>query len=131
MAPSRSALPLGRVRRADRPRRPRAGSRRRADTVAELDLLMADYRPELEATPAARRAARFILVQPPVPLALRAPYGLLSAAAVAMMPRWTRWPLRLPYLPPVEATAVRASGAAITGGIRWAMGSAPPLPDRV
>ncbi|MRJ99981.1 DUF2236 domain-containing protein [Aeromicrobium sp. S22] len=100
------------------------------ETVAELDELMRAYRPELKGTPAARRAARFILVHPPVPLALRAPYGMLSAAAVAMMPVWTRLPLRLPYLPIVEATAVRTSGIAITTGIRWAMGAgAPPAGD--
>jgi uncharacterized protein (DUF2236 family) len=92
-------------------------------TVAELDELMALYRPELHGTPAARRAARFILVHPPVPLALRGPYGLLSAAAVAMMPRWTRIPLRLPWLPLTEATAIRTSGVAVTGAIRWAMGA--------
>ena len=38
--------------------------------------------PSCTGTPAARRTARFILVHPPVPLALRGPYGLLSAAAV-------------------------------------------------
>ncbi|MBC7630693.1 oxygenase MpaB family protein [Aeromicrobium sp.] len=99
------------------------------ETVAELDQMLADYRPELEATPAARQAARFILVHPPVPLALRAPYGLLSAAGIAMMPRWTRWPLRLPYLPLTEATAVRTSGVAITGAIRWAIGTDLPTPN--
>lgn len=99
------------------------------ETVAELEQVLRDYRPELAGTPAARRAARFILVHPPVPLTLRTPYGLLSAAAVAMMPRWTRWPLRLPYLPLVEATAVRTSGVAITEAIRWAMGSRPPKRD--
>ncbi|MGA8986843.1 oxygenase MpaB family protein [Aeromicrobium sp.] len=99
------------------------------ETVADLDRVLAEYRPELEATPAARQAARFILVRPPVPLVLRAPYGLLSAAAVAMMPRWTRWPLRLPWLPVTEATTVRASGTVMTGAIRWALGSAPPLPE--
>lgn len=91
------------------------------ETVAELDSLMADYRPELKATPEARAAARFILVHPPVSLALRAPYTLMSAAAVGLMPRWTRWPLRLPYLPVTEATAVRASGELVTVGIRWAI----------
>ncbi|MCW2839943.1 MAG: hypothetical protein JWR55_1426 [Aeromicrobium sp.] len=97
------------------------------ETVAELDEVMALYRPELKGTPAARQAARFILVHPPVPLALRAPYGLLSAAAVAMMPRWTRIPLRLPWLPLTEATAVRTSGIAITSAIRWAMGAGAPV----
>lgn len=91
------------------------------ETVAELDELMAAYRPELHGTPAARRTARFILVHPPVPLVMRAPYGMLSAAAVAMLPWWARLPLRLPYLPVVEATAVRTSGAVITKGIRWAI----------
>lgn len=96
------------------------------ETVAELDELLALYRPELRGTPAARRAARFILVHPPVPLPLRAPYGLLSAAAVSMMPWWTRLPLRLPWLPVTEATAVRASGIAVTGAIRWAMSGPAP-----
>jgi uncharacterized protein (DUF2236 family) len=98
------------------------------ETVVELDELMAMYRPELRGTPAARQAARFILVHPPVPLALRPPYGLLSAAAVAMMPRWSRIPLRLPWLPLTEATAVRTSGIVVTSAIRWAM--AAPVSDR-
>lgn len=94
-------------------------------TVAELDELLDLYRPELAGTPAARQAARFILVHPPIPLPLRPAYGLLSAAAVGMMPRWTRRPLRLPYLPLTEATAVRTSGLAITTAIRWAIGPGP------
>lgn len=96
------------------------------ESVAELEEVMADYRPELMGTSEARRAARFILVHPPVPLKLRAPYALLSAAAVGLMPRWTRWPLRLPYLPLTEATAVRASGVVITRSIRWAIGTGTP-----
>jgi len=99
------------------------------ETTAELDEVLAGYRPELGSTPAARRAARFILLHPPVPLTLRAPYALMSAAAVGMMPRWTRWPLRLPYLPITEATAVRTSGILVTGGIRWAMGTTGPSRD--
>ena len=95
------------------------------ETVAELDAVMADYRPELASTTAARQAARFILVRPPVPLALRLPYSMLSAAAVGMMPRWSRRELRLPYLPVTEATAVRASGKLVTAAIRWAMRPAP------
>lgn len=91
------------------------------ETVAELDELMAAYRPELKGTPEARAAARFILVHPPVSLALRGPYTLMSAAAIGLMPRWTRLPLRLPYLPVTEATAVRASGELITAAVRWAI----------
>ena len=95
------------------------------ETVAELEEVLADYRPELASTPAARQAARFILVHPPVPLALRLPYSMLSAAAVGLMPRWSRRELRLPYLPVTEATAVRASGTLVTAAIRWAMRPAP------
>ncbi len=95
------------------------------ETVAELRAVLADYRPELASTPEARRAARFILVHPPVPFAMRIPYTMLSAAAVGLMPRWSRLALRLPYEPMTEATAVRASGKVITSAIRWAMSPAP------
>jgi len=94
------------------------------ETVADLEDALAAYRPELESTPAARAAARFMLLNPPVPLAIRAPYGMLAAAAVGLLPRWARLPLRVPWLPLTEATAVRAGGVAVTRAIGWAM--APP-----
>ncbi|GAA2080210.1 oxygenase MpaB family protein [Aeromicrobium halocynthiae] len=97
-------------------------------TVAELDEVMASFRPELASTPAARRTARFLLVRPPVPLALRGPYSLVAAAGVGLMPWWTRWPLRLPWLPITEATAVRAAGEVATRTIRWALPAADPAP---
>lgn len=90
-------------------------------TEAELADCLEGFRAELDGTPTAQRAARFLLVHPPVPLAVRIPYGVLSAAAVGSLPRWARRPLRLPYLPLAEATAVRASGVALTSTIRWAM----------
>ncbi len=51
----------------------------------------------------------------------RAPYALLGAAAVGLMPAWTRWPLRLPYLPVAESTVLRLTGSGMVAGIRWAM----------
>ncbi len=93
-------------------------------TKTELDDAMRAFRPELRSTPEARAAARYLLVHPPLPLPARAPYGLLGAAAVGLLPRWARWPLRLPWLPVTEATAVRAAGHAVTGTIRWAV--SPP-----
>ncbi|CAN5884524.1 oxygenase MpaB family protein [soil metagenome] len=97
--------------------------RNQADLAAQL----AVYRPELRGTPAARDAARFLLLQAPLPLPARRGYGVLAAAAVGLMPRWTRWPLRLPYLPLAEATVVRAAGWGITSGIRFAL---TPPPSR-
>jgi uncharacterized protein (DUF2236 family) len=87
------------------------------------------FRPELRGTPEARDAARYLLVQPPLPLAGRPAYALIAAAAVSLMPAWTRWPLRLPWLPLAEATAGRAAGEAVTRTIRWALPSrAHPSP---
>ncbi len=102
------------------------GGERIPTTVAELDDALAEYRPELESTAAAREAGRFILLRPPVPLSQRAPYSLLCAAAIGLLPRWARRPLRLPYLPITEATAVRGAGIAMTSTIRWAMAATPP-----
>ncbi len=97
-----------------------APPRTEADLVAQLDA----YRPELEGTREARAAARFMLLTPPLPMALRPGYGLIAAAAVALMPRWSRWPLRLPYLPLTEAVAAKTAGRLLTGTIRWAMTTA-------
>jgi uncharacterized protein (DUF2236 family) len=89
-------------------------------TEAELAALIAEYRPELAATAQAREAARFLLLNPPLPLVARAPYGVLAAAAVSLLPWWARWHLRLPLLPGAEATLVRPAGHALVHAIRWA-----------
>jgi uncharacterized protein (DUF2236 family) len=88
---------------------------------AELRQQLADYVPELAATPAARETARFLLLRPPLPVLARAPYAALSAAAVSLMPRWARRKLQLPYLPLTEAVVVRTAGQVVTRTIRWAM----------
>jgi uncharacterized protein (DUF2236 family) len=80
-----------------------------------------DFRPELHSTAAAQEAAKFLLLTPPLPLVARAPYGLLAATSVAMLPMWARIPLMLPYFPPLELTVVRTAGRALIGGIRWVM----------
>jgi uncharacterized protein (DUF2236 family) len=90
-------------------------------TERDLKARIAAYRPELTTTPAAREAARFLLLTPPLPLLARPPYGVLAATSVAMLPAWARMPLRLPYLPPVESTAVRLAGRTLVSGIRWAL----------
>jgi uncharacterized protein (DUF2236 family) len=97
-------------------------------TEAELAARLAAYRPELRGTDDAREAVAYLLLRPPLPLAARAPYGVLVAAAVGLMPRWTRRPLRLPWLPVSERTVVRALGGLTTRTIRWAM--TPPTTAR-
>ena len=88
---------------------------------AGLVAALAAYRPELARTAEAREAAQFLLRHPPLPMVARVPYAVLSANAVAMMPRWARGYLGLPYLPLAEATAVRAAGLGLVKTIRWAM----------
>ncbi len=90
-------------------------------TERELAERLSAFRPELRGTSAARDAARFLVLTPPLPLAARAPYGVLTATAVAMLPLWARIPLLLPYFPPVELTVVRSVGRVLVGGIRWAL----------
>jgi len=93
-------------------------------TEAELATRIDQYRPELAGTAQAREAARFLLLSPPLPLVARAPYGVLAAAAVSLLPGWARRPLYLPRLPVTEVAVVRPAGHAMVHAIRWAT-SAP------
>ena len=89
-------------------------------SVAELRAQIAGYRAELRGTPAAREAARFLIVDPPLPIAARPPYAMLAAAAVSLLPLWARVPLRLPVLPVTERLLVRPGGQLVIHAIRWA-----------
>lgn len=88
--------------------------------VAALKQVLDDYRPELRATEACRDTARFLLLDPPLPLAARPGYGLLATGAVATLPGWARRELRLPPRG-VWDLAGRGVGRVGTGVVRWAM----------
>jgi len=90
-------------------------------TQAQLAERLRSFRPELRGTREAREAVSYVLLRPPLPLAVRPAYATLAAAAVGLMPAWTRLPLRLPWLPMSERTVVRLLGRGATGTIRWAM----------
>ncbi|MEM9517427.1 MAG: oxygenase MpaB family protein [Actinomycetota bacterium] len=90
-------------------------------SVRQLRAQLRAFRPELRGTREARDAATYLLLRPPLPTAARPAYGLIAAAAVALMPRWTRWPLRLPWLPVTEAVALRPAGELVTRTLRWAI----------
>jgi uncharacterized protein (DUF2236 family) len=91
------------------------------ETEAELRDRLRRFRPELAGTREARDAARYLLLQPPLPVPARPVYGLIAAGAVALMPAWTRLPLRLPWLPIAEAVAMRPAGDVVTRTLRWAI----------
>ena len=97
-------------------------------TVAELADQIASYRPELRTSAPARDAARYLLLTPPLPVYQRPIYGLLGAAAVSLMPLWTRFPLRLPWLPVSERAVVRPAAQALTKTLRWALQPIPFTP---
>lgn len=90
-------------------------------TVQQLDAQLAHYRSELEVTSEARQAAKFLLLNPPVPLPLRPGYGVVAAGGVGLLPNWSRRMLGL-YIPDFAAGAViKPVGRAGTSTIRWAM----------
>jgi uncharacterized protein (DUF2236 family) len=90
-------------------------------TEAELKAVLAGFRPELRVTEHAREAVSYLLWKPPLPVPMRPAYGVLMAAGIGLMPRWTRRPLRLPSTPVTDRTVVKALGTAATSTIRWAM----------
>lgn len=96
------------------------------ESVRALADQLRSFRTELRGTKAARDVARYLLWQPPMSPVARAPYGLLAASAVALLPRWARRPLRLPWFPVTEAVIVRPAGDAVTRTLRWAL---TPPPD--
>lgn len=89
------------------------------ETVAELADCMVSYRGELEVTPAALDTAHFLLREPPLPGPVRAPYRLLAAGAVALLPAWAREQLE------VGSRFSRAlggpAGGAAVRAVRWGM----------
>ena len=94
-------------------------------TLAGLRSALGSYRPELRSTPPAREAADFLLREPPLPWTARIGYSGLAAAAVALMPAWTRVELDLPWSAATHGLA-RVGGQVATWGIRWALDSADP-----
>ncbi|MEU8526387.1 MULTISPECIES: oxygenase MpaB family protein [Streptomyces] len=105
------------------------GVERPPRSLAELARRMEAYRGELDGTREARETARYLLLSPPIPWQARAPYALLAAGAVELLPSWARGQLGLPTLPGPARAAARVGGRVATVGIRWVM--APPPPDAV
>ena len=89
-------------------------------TVAELGEALTAFRPELEATAEARAAARFLLLDPPLPWPARPGYGLIASGGVALLPGWARRALRLPDGGPAT-TLAGGAGHLGTRAVRWAM----------
>lgn len=85
-------------------------------TVVELDAALATARCDLQATPAARDAAVFLLREPPLPRGARPGYQLLALGAVDLLPDWAREELGLP-----RRRGAGAAGAVGTRLVRWGL----------
>lgn len=91
------------------------------ESLQSLRDQIASYRREIRATRESRDAVRYLVLEPPLPPVARAAYGVLVAATLATLPRWSRIPLGLPYLPFTERFALQPLGDALTRVVRWAM----------
>ena len=88
-------------------------------TVSELTDCFASYRDELEAGPDALDTAHFLLREPPLPRPVRAPYGLLAAGSVALLPSWARDALQLDTW--FTRTLGGPAGEVAVRAVRWGM----------
>jgi uncharacterized protein (DUF2236 family) len=77
------------------------------------------FRGELRTTEESRDAVHYLLLEPPLEYPARAAYGVLAAATIATLPRWSRPLLQLPYLPLTERAVLRPLGHAVTSAFRW------------
>lgn len=94
------------------------------ESVAELAEVISRYR--LHASAQARDALKF-LVFPPIDWKLRPAYGLVTAAAIELLPIPAQLELRLVSPPLAGPVAVRPVLRTLLGTLRWALGEAPAL----
>lgn len=91
-------------------------------SVAELAETIERFRSECGGSRQTRDATRFLL-NPPVGLLTRPAYGIITAAAIGLLPTWARLQLLLPPVPLVDPLAVQPAAKALMGAIGWLLGS--------
>ncbi len=90
-------------------------------SVSELRAALQDYRAELETTAAAREAARFLLLSPPLPYLVRPGYGAIASGGVSLLPRWALDMLGIPLPGSAIRFAARPLGHIGINAVRWGM----------
>ncbi len=93
-------------------------------TRVELRDTLVEFRAELHVGSQARDTVRFLLA-PPLRLSARAPYGVIAAAAISLLPRHARRKLWLPVAPIAERIAIRPATTALLRTLGWALGPHP------
>lgn len=97
------------------------GARTVPMTAAELDAALEEYRPELEASPAALDARHFLLNEPPVGWTDKPAYSLLRDGAIAALPSWARSMLDLPEGPFGSRDLGQRFGRTGVSTLRWVL----------
>lgn len=100
-------------------------------TASELHAAIEAYRPELELTDAARRAADFLLHEPPVSGPEMTGYRLLASAAVRTLPPWARELLGIRTLPVPDRLVRRVLNTPTVSMVRWLLTDPHVAADRV
>ena len=101
------------------------------ESVQELEDVLLGYRPELGMTDAARRAAHFLLAEPPVSGVEVLGYRALASAAVRTLPPWAREMLGIRTLPVPDRVALSVIGRPSVRAVRWLLGDPQVALDRV
>ena len=91
-------------------------------STAELARFVHRIRPELVVGRQAREAVGFLLA-PPVAVAARPAYAVISAAAIGLLPPWARRKLWLPVAPMSDPLLVRPAARALLASLDWALAS--------
>lgn len=100
----------------------RLGSEPAPRSEAELDECMQLFSRECRGSRQSREATRFLL-NPPVNLVTRPAYGLITAAAIGLLPPWARRQLLLPPVPLLDPLAVQPAAKVLMATIGWLMDS--------
>lgn len=98
-----------------------------ASTVDVLRAYFRDVEPELVSSPIARAAAMAVL-NPPMPLPLKALWAIPAAAALGLVPRRFRALYAIPVLPPADA-AVQLGAAALFRALGVVLPGSPQVRD--
>ncbi|MEZ5227050.1 MAG: oxygenase MpaB family protein [Acidimicrobiales bacterium] len=99
----------------------RLGSEPPPRSEAELAECLRRFRAECRGSRQSRDATRFLL-NPPVNLVARPAYGIITAAAIGLLPGWSRRQLLLPTVPLVDPLAVQPAAKVLMATIGWLMG---------
>lgn len=89
------------------------------DSFAKVEQNLEDYRSECEYTDQASVAIKFLVNPGVIPTATIPAYVLMSAAAISLLPRWSREMLKIPVPPLAGPLAIQPAARQLMSVLRW------------